>query len=158
MQQGNVPVVVSVEGDALRTLASCPGWCDSYEKARRRRRIEERAGLIPTTTHSDSERIRYSRSVPGVRATKKATVPRYIDPSDFSSSSDSEDEPYKQRAKKKRSYTSGSESEDSSRQARKRTKNSREKGSKQVHHHKKSKRRSKRDHDGKSGSSSQYTH
>jgi hypothetical protein len=162
---GNVPLVVSAKGEALRTLADCPVWLGLYEKERRAQKIRKRAGgMVYTTISSDSEGPGDSHlSHPVVKRTEKAKSSQYIDPSDLSSSESEDEEPKssKKKANKKRSHSQHmSGSEDASRQARKRKKDSQEKG-RSKHNpdgHRKKSKKAKRRHDGKDATPTEYIH
>ena len=171
VNKGEIPVVVSVHGNPLQTLANCPEWCAYYKRVRKAEKLRRRAGgLVYTAISSDSEPpdgIGASQyNSPVVRNTKKAKSSRYIDPS-----SDSESEhhdypapgPSKRKVKKhhhiskKRSHSQHvsdleSDDPDAARQARKRAKESREKMGGSHHdpeHHRVKSKRARHYHDGK---------
>jgi hypothetical protein len=104
IQKGQIPLVVSTSGTALRTISNCKEWVEACQKARRARKRRERAGgLVHTVISSDSESsFPYhspdppeplnSRSKVKHQGTKKGKPAHYIevpDPSGSESESES---------------------------------------------------------------------
>jgi hypothetical protein len=96
-RKGLIPLVVSQHGNPLRTLADCPEWRKSIEKARKKaeKLRKQTGGLIdhdrPDSGNSETFHAEpCPRRSPTAKQTKRAN-PSHIDPFDLSASGSGQD-------------------------------------------------------------------
>jgi hypothetical protein len=143
VEKTTIPLVVSVHGKTLRTLANCPDWVRMYNKSRRAQRARNRGGgMVFRDLTSDSE----ISSAPAIKVTKKANQSYVVDHFDPPGSESDDPGPSNRRTKhqhisKKRSHShmsdrdSDPDSDDVTPRERKRGKGNREPEKQGGSHH-----------------------